>query len=478
MKVRIGNDIRLNLTLKGPRNYDEKNIKELHCYLVNTSVTKCFGHDSLCHMHGCDKVCGRPCYHALPHCFWNTTPCMHHCCHKKYPFTPCDPAFGPGPLPPKYDQDCCCDCHGHCCHHEYCRYGHMDPKSKCFGRCGLNCCDHCSHCWDAKPFDNIYFRPGFCDFVTPHCDEDFRYLAQSRVMADKNRIQTYFPACDQFMCGDYKLVVVIVAYEAGWGRCDLHTYTIDYGTVVTLVDDDSAVDGSITIDVDNDQLQDSNITNIETVGSYTMLAGDILGVGEKDYNGQEYKLMMTLANGGTTPFDPEDWDFGTVKFYSDDPSIVSVDENTGELHAMGESGDKSTTINVYSGTVMASFTVNVIGSSKDYIVFINSTNPTDVKAAIKNNRTFRGSRVYEYENIFGTQDLSNPTDGNYMWICSRMRIADSNSTMSHVKSSMFDVPMLPAKTLGADNLYYYMCPNQLVATGTDENGSFDITVEP
>lgn len=464
MKVRIGNDIRLNLTLKGPKNYDEKNVKELHCYLINTSVTKCFGKDPHCHCCSHDHVCGHPTYHVTPHCFWHTQPC---CAHLKYPFSPCDPAMGPGPLPPKYHHDCPC-------HESYCRYGHMDPRSNCFGHHHGRCYDHCcGHCWDGKVFHNHYFRPGFFDVVAPHFDEDFKYLAPSRIMSGKNRIQTYFPAQDQFMCGDYKLVVVMVVYETGWGRCDLHTYTVDYGTVVTLVDDDSAVDGAITIDVDTDQLEDSNIYNIETVGSYTMLPGDALNIGDKDYNGQKYELIMTLANGGQLPFDPCDWDFGSVKFYSDDPSIVSVDENTGRLYASQSAGDRETTINVYSGTVRASYTVKVIGSGMDYIVFINSDNVNDVNALIKDRKSFNGSRVYNYVNIFGTHDLINPKDGNYMWICTRRPIADSNSTMSHVKCSMFDVPLLPAQTRGADNLYYYMCPNRLVKTET-----FDITVEP
>ena len=31
-RIRIGNDVRLNLTLKGNKTYDQANIKELRCY--------------------------------------------------------------------------------------------------------------------------------------------------------------------------------------------------------------------------------------------------------------------------------------------------------------------------------------------------------------------------------------------------------------------------------------------------------------
>nr|DAM40977.1 MAG TPA: hypothetical protein [Bacteriophage sp.] len=44
-KIRIGNDIRLNLTLRGPRTYDRANIKQLKCYFVNTSMLDCFQAD-------------------------------------------------------------------------------------------------------------------------------------------------------------------------------------------------------------------------------------------------------------------------------------------------------------------------------------------------------------------------------------------------------------------------------------------------
>lgn len=65
------------------------------------------------------------------------------------------------------------------------------------------------------------------------------------------------------MCGNYKLVVCVVVFEPGWGRCDLHTYTIDYGEVLQLVDDSSAAQGDITVDVDTDSLANTNITNIK-----------------------------------------------------------------------------------------------------------------------------------------------------------------------------------------------------------------------
>ena len=126
MKVRIGNDIRLNLTLKGPRSFDQTNIKELKCFLVNTSVLDynplavacekrfpghCCGG---CHNHCCGlhhpvspidiHSCGVPGY------FVNPFKCHYHCGHLKYPYTPVNPAFGEAPLRPNYGHCCsCCD---------------------------------------------------------------------------------------------------------------------------------------------------------------------------------------------------------------------------------------------------------------------------------------------------------------------------------------------------------------------------------
>ena len=139
----------------------------------------------------------------------------------------------------------------------------------------------CYDCWDSLKFDHCFYRPGHDDLVSPHLDADFRFMAPSRVLPGKNRIQTYFPAADQFMCGTYKLVVVMVAYEAGWGRCDLHTYTIDYGEVFTLVDD-GGISGNVIIDVDKDDTIEGDVVEIgvtQSKGMYYMLSNSTLSLG-------------------------------------------------------------------------------------------------------------------------------------------------------------------------------------------------------
>ena len=43
-------------------------------------------------------------------------------------------------------------------------------------------------------------------------------------------------------------------YEPGWGETDLHTYTMDYGEVLMLVNDNTGASGYITLDVDKDDI--------------------------------------------------------------------------------------------------------------------------------------------------------------------------------------------------------------------------------
>lgn len=196
MNVRIGNDIRLNLTVKGPKDYDQSNIKQLRAYLVNTTMqiyTEPWA--------PCDCACDRHKYHHMP-------------CNR-FTHIPVNPAFGEGPLRPNY---------GHPWHH----FDHA-------------CC-HNPH----KPHTDMAFLNNI-----------YTYQASSKVLAEKNKIQVYFPAHAQIACGNYKLVIVLSVYESGWGRCDLHTYTIDYPDVFTLVDSSEGLSGDIVIDVDTNSASTS-----------------------------------------------------------------------------------------------------------------------------------------------------------------------------------------------------------------------------
>ena len=183
--VRIGNDIRINLTLKGSkRSFEQRNIKQIRAYLINTSF-KDFTHFNPCfecrrfpndpnpfnHHHevtpDCIGVCGEPGYHCHPH---HKHPhfgmphdhCGHICCDHADGAVPFNPAFGEGPLRPNY---------GHPWH--YHDWGHHFVP-------GCHCPeDTCCH----EPF--------------PFRSCNFRYMADCRFISGNNRVQVYFPAHDQ-----------------------------------------------------------------------------------------------------------------------------------------------------------------------------------------------------------------------------------------------------------------------------------------
>lgn len=232
MNIRIGNDIRIRMTLS---NVTMVNIKQIRCYLINTSADGC----GECHDH-CDiyrrfprepfpqfytpsrytlNVCGEPRYHATP---WNM---KRHYSNFGGPFHdyhwwPEYRGFGirPGKFSADPVQGCfpigCC---GKCC--------------KCC--CNDSCCRSCHECHKCS-----------------HCCGDFKFLLCSKLLAGKNQIECYFKAKDQIMCGDYKLIVLITVYEPGWGCDNLHTSTIDKGVIFTLSPDSGSFGFPIDINLD------------------------------------------------------------------------------------------------------------------------------------------------------------------------------------------------------------------------------------
>ena len=270
------------------------------------------------------------------------------------------------------------------------------------------------------------------------------------------------------MCGDYKLVVVVVKYESGWGRCDLHTYTIDYGTVVTLVDDACGVTGSITIDLDNNKLEDSTIKDIFMLPNTNHLylnAGDVLNIGERDINGTPYNVRVQLENGSFVDYDPESWaeTFSPLSFTSANDQIVMCNDE-GRLVAQNveQTTDVKVTISAPGLAVLPyEFTVTVLtGGNVDYIGFSTTDKINQLKL----------SDLNQVNNIFATHFLTNSVENAYLWICSRVAVQDIDSADIHARmSNTFDVPLKYAGMKDGHNCYY--CPNPLIAT------KFDITVE-
>lgn len=199
MDIRIGNDIKLNVTLQGQGDLDEKNIKLIEAYLTNTAMEEFLDPSAPFAPVGCcDHICGMRGYHF-----------------------------------PVFNSGCpsCCGYHGWP-HHYY------------------------WHNW-IRPFrfDNGVLVPNYGHmFCRHHCHfpkagHNYSFLAPHKLTGEANKIQVYFPAQKQVAEGDYTLTIVVHAYEYGWGRKDLRTYTMDYGKVFRLTDDENALSGNVEIDV-------------------------------------------------------------------------------------------------------------------------------------------------------------------------------------------------------------------------------------
>ena len=454
-RIRIGNDVRLNLTLRGPRTYDQANIKQLKCYLINTSMLDYFPVDCFCckHVHGCGCVndrCGHPKYHALPHCRY------YDCCHNDF-----------------YHPDCCHDCFHHCSHDFHCM---LDPHG-------------CNPAAGPGILPPKYNKP--YDAVNCCACEDFTYLAYSRVLPKANSIQCYFPAKDQMFCGVYKLIVQAMIYEPGWGRTDLHTYTMDYGDVFQLVDDKTGASGDITIDADTDDIENKNIIAIRIKTKDLAMYGNTkLNLGEKDIRDHKYVIEVDLENGSTVEYDPTNWPYESIEFIPMKSDVVEIDQSTGTIHSFDQNETNSTiiTATARNNGVKATFNVTVIGGDYDYIGYLpvrpfSKEIEDDYKYHF--DRDDQGFESDDQENITKvgvghvdtslltkSKDLSkgitieNDIDGQYLWIVTRRPIEYAANIDAGIASNIvptFSIPLTTPQKKYNDEKYYYCCPNPMRA---------------
>lgn len=454
-RIRIGNDVRLNLTLRGPRTYDQANIKQLKCYLINTSMLDYFPVDCFCckHVHGCGCVkdrCGHPKYHALPHCRY------YDCCHNDF-----------------YHPDCCHDCFHHCSHDFHCM---LDPHG-------------CNPAAGPGILPPKYNKP--YDAVNCCACEDFTYLAYSRVLPKANSIQCYFPAKDQMFCGVYKLVVQAMIYEPGWGRTDLHTYTMDYGDVFQLVDDKTGASGDITIDADTDDIENKNIIAMRIKTKDLAMYGNTkLNLGEKDIRDHKYVIEVDLENGSTVEYDPTNWPYESIEFIPMKSDVIEIDQSTGTIHSFEQNETNSTivTATAKNNGVKATFNVTVIGGDYDYIGYLpvrpfSKEMEDDYKYHF--DRDDQGFESDDQENITKvgvghvdtslltkSKDLSkgitieNDIDGQYLWIVTRRPIEYAANIDAGIASNIvptFSIPLTTPQKKYNDEKYYYCCPNPMKA---------------
>ena len=451
-RIRIGNDVRLNLTLHGPRAYDQANIKQLRCYLVNTTMfDSCVGDCFSCgDCYGVER-CGCPCYHAMPHC--NRHHCSYHThnhWHRNHMcmLDPhgCNPAAGEALYKPKY----------------------------------------------GAPFDAI--SCGAC--------QDFTYLTYSRVCSKANSIQCYFPAKDQMYCGAYKLIVQVVIYEPGWGKTDLHTYTMDYGEVFILVDDNTGASGDITLDVDHDDILNKNVTGItiKTANLY-IHDTDTIKLGELDRKSHYYTIMVALENGSVLEYTPNNWPYEKLNFTASTDGVIEVDPETGVIKATAQDYTTSAhvTVSAENNGITAEFTVTVMGGNYDYIGYLPvrpyaadqesdeeygfSRTDQSFEKPEQEYYTAAGVEAVNVSELTRVNDLSKPvqvqndTDGKYLWFVTRQPIACAVNISIASANPIIYIPLTKYQFKKDDSKYYYCCPNPIKANAEEGGDIFCVKFE-
>lgn len=472
-KIRIGNDIRLKLKivpntkanggLDKIDEFDQSNVKQLRCYLINTTffhkqkddvVLKPYlrvGFPEFYHpTHHNINNAGFPSYHMLPANLCNYdrfSPDFH-----DFHWWPGFRGFG---LHPEHFHD-------HCCHIQH----GPKPKPSCCGfePFGWHCPGpdvwdgHCDHMHDkclvnppvppcaepffphSQPYD-IYGKP-MEDHRHPNPWLPY-YLADSQVLHQKNTLTCFFPAVQQKMCGTYKLVVVLTVFEQGWGRHNLRTYTIDKGDVFELVDDETGESGNINLDTDDSGEREDQFANITMASdNYTMASSTTMHVGDLDLDDKDYNIYVLLKDGDTVLYNPMDWHFNELKFQSSDESVVKVD-NTGTLYAQDiDQAEATATITVSDIDDLHSvqFTVKVKYMDTIKIGFHEASELADISA----NHPSIGS----YKIRDGIYSVTNANSGDYMWVFSQRRIqyikGVEDDEVAAELSSGFRIPMTNA----------------------------------
>lgn len=325
--------------------------------------------------------------------------------------------------------------------------------------------------------------------------EDFTYLTYSRVLPKANSIQCYFPAKDQMFCGVYKLIVQAIIYEPGWGRTDLHTYTMDYGDVLQLVDDKSGASGDITLDVDKDDLINKNILSIRIKNDLNIYGNTSIRLGEFDTRDHQYYIEVELENGSVLEYTPDNWPYEKLDFHAAKDGVIIIDQHTGLIKALNQDDAVSTyvTVSAKNNEVSTSFNVTVFGGDYDYIGFLPvrpfpQNMEDDYKYGFNRNDQSFESDDQEDFNAVGVENVNlalltkvdslteattveNDTDGQYLWIVTRQPIlyaANINTKgVGNVCASTY-IPLTKPQHKLNDSRYYYCCPNPIkknVSTG-------------
>lgn len=419
-KIRLGNDVRLVMTISPNvqagfetiSGFDSSNVKQLRCYLINTSFAKEIQQE-------CDKKFRRVGFPQFYH------PTKYNINNSGYPSYHMMPANVNN-----YDAFCP-NFHDYHWWPGYCGFGVYPER---FYSCGTPNFDN----YRTNPID--VFGVG-TDSISSAYVNDPVYLADSQILPEQNKITCLFPAVQQLICGTYKLIVVLTVFEQGWGRHNLRTYTIDKGDVFELVNDHTGRSGNITINIDGQDTINGQIDEIyTTIPQYAFAENTEHYLGGIDYNNNKYNIYVVIKDGSTAVYNPYDWHFDRLQFESSNENLVKVDQY-GHLTIGRISGinDETVQITVYAEDSAVQYNFNVIVKKLDRVKIGFSLNE-DV-----NDMSYNDPELNLYDAHSSVFTVNNDTDGKYLWIFSQRRIqyvqsVEDESALAEL-SSGFSVPM-------------------------------------
>ena len=194
MKIRIGNDIRIDVTLINKSGSDNINIKYVKAYVINTSKEK-----------------------EAEESLKNKTKFIN-----RFPLEPYIDAYSSTAY---------------------------DIRSTGFPTYRAYPQDHVF-----SPYSGFGINPHWDDIYKKIPKHNLtQYQAKVKPTIYPDTVSVFFPAESQLFTGDYKLVIQAKLYEPGFSDNDLRTVTMDYEDVFTLVNtSEEGVDGEVTIEVGPD----------------------------------------------------------------------------------------------------------------------------------------------------------------------------------------------------------------------------------
>lgn len=174
--------------------------------------------------------------------------------------------------------------------------------------------------------DAPHWFPGYNGFgvnSTPFIRFEKEYLAPSRLLAEQNKIEAYFPAVDQKLLSEYRVVIVLTLYQAGWGTDNLRTYTIDKGIVFALTSDDRDIDTDTTIDLDVPY-----VTSITVPKVLKLEDQSIFELNHPDFDDVPYTITLHYSNNTEREVTSDEFDdLFITAVHGHSNGAISINEN-------------------------------------------------------------------------------------------------------------------------------------------------------